>query len=254
MPTLTLLRHGKSIWNKEKRFTGWTDIALSKHGISEAERAGQMLKDHGLKFDLCFTSCLNRATETLRIVLDIMNQSGIPIQKSWRLNERHYGALQGLDWWEATRKYGAKQLLIWQRHFDIPPPPLDVTDTRFPGHDPLYSKLSPDELPRSESLKDTLARLLPFWHGTIVPELQQQKRILIVAHNNSLRSLLKHVDDITDKDIPKITIRTADPIVYELDDQMRPYNRLHLQSPSKLTEWAQGKLGNWVTRFSENKK
>lgn len=250
MPTLTLLRHGKSIWNKEKRFTGWTDVPLSKHGISEAERAGQLLKDHGLKFDLCFTSCLSRATETLRIVLDRMNQSDVPIQKSWRLNERHYGALQGLDWWEATRKYGAKQLLIWQRHFDIPPPPLDITDTRFPGHDPLYSKLSPTELPRSESLKDTLARLLPFWHKTIVPELQQQKRIMIVAHNNSLRSLLKHMDNISDMDIQKITIRTAAPIVYELDNQMRPCSRLHLQSRSKIREWAQGKLADWINRSS----
>jgi 2,3-bisphosphoglycerate-dependent phosphoglycerate mutase len=250
MPTLTLLRHGKSIWNKEKRFTGWTDVALSKQGISEAERAGQLLNAHGAKFDLCFTSCLSRATETLRIVLNIMNQSAVPIQKNWRLNERHYGTLQGLGWREATKKYGVKQLLIWQRHFDIPPPPLDVQDERFPGHDPLYSTLLPTELPRGESLKDTLARLLPFWQDTIVPELQQQKRILIVAHNNSLRSLLKHLDNIADKDIPRMTIRTAAPIVYELDDQMRPYSRLHLQPTSTIRKWTQVKLANWINRSS----
>ncbi len=176
MATLTILRHGKSIWNKEKRFTGWTDVELSPRGIAEAKQAGQLLKARSVTFDLCFTSYLNRAIETLRLVLDTMNLSHVPIQKDWRLNERHYGTLQGLDWWEATRKYGAKQVLIWQRHFDVPPPPVDLTDTRFPGNDQMYSHLSSADLPQSESLKDTLARFLPFWQDVAVPVLRQKGR------------------------------------------------------------------------------
>jgi len=250
MATLTILRHGKSIWNKEKRFTGWTDIALSPRGIAEAKRAGQLLKARGVTFDLCFTSYLNRASETLRIVLDTMNLSHVPVQKDWRLNERHYGALQGLKWWEATKKYGAKQVLVWQRHFDVPPPPLEMTDTRFPGNDPLYSHLSPADLPQSESLKDTLARLLPFWHDVAVPELHRGKHLLIVAHHNSLRGLLKHLDNISDADIAKITIRTADPMLYELNEHIVPISRENLRQPSTFSQFVQKILGHCIEGIS----
>jgi 2,3-bisphosphoglycerate-dependent phosphoglycerate mutase len=250
MATLTILRHGKSIWNKEKRFTGWTDIALSPRGIAEAKRAGELLKARGVTFDLCFTSYLNRASETLRIVLETMNLSHVPVQKDWRLNERHYGVLQGLNWWEARKKYGAKQVLTWQRHFDVPPPPLEMTDTRFPGNDPLYSHLSPTDLPQSESLKDTLARLLPFWHDVAVPELHLGKHLLIVAHHNSLRGLLKHLDNISDADISNVTIRTADPILYELDEHIVPIGRENLLPRSAFSQFAQKILGRWLQGIS----
>jgi 2,3-bisphosphoglycerate-dependent phosphoglycerate mutase len=250
MATLTILRHGKSIWNKEKRFTGWTDVALSPRGIAEAKQAGELLKARGVTFDLCFTSYLNRASETLRIVLDTMHLSHVPVQKDWRLNERHYGELQGLAWWEATRKYGAKQVLIWQRHFDVPPPPLDVTDTRFPGNDPLYSHLSPADLPQSESLKDTLARLLPFWHDIALPELRRGKHLLIVAHHNSLRGLLKHLDNISDADISNITIRTADPMLYELNEHIVPIGRENLRPRSTFSQFAQKIVGHWIRGIS----
>ena len=243
MATLTILRHGKSIWNKEKRFTGWTDVSLSPQGIREARRAGQLLKARGISFDLCFTSYLHRAIETLEIVLETMNLSQIPVQKDWRLNERHYGALQGLNWWEATKKYGAKQVLIWQRQFDTPPPPLDVTDIRFPGNDPLYAHLPPNDLPQSESLKDTLARMLPFWHDVAVPEIRQGKHILIVAHHNSLRGLLKHLDNISDTDIANTRIRTAAPILYELNEHLIPIGRENLRQRSRFSQFAQKILG-----------
>jgi len=250
MSTLTILRHGKSIWNKEKRFTGWTDVELSPSGIAEAKHAGQLLSARGVNVDLCFTSYLNRAIETLRLVLDTMNLSHVPIQKDWRLNERHYGALQGLTWWEATKKYGAKQVLAWQRDFDAPPPPLEVTDTRFPGNDPLYAHLSPTDLPQGESLKDTLARFLPFWHDTIIPELTRGKDILIVAHHNSLRGLMKHLENISDADIANIRIRTADPILYQLNDALVPISRNSLRQDSTISHFAQKILGNWIQRIS----
>jgi len=250
MATLTILRHGKSLWNKEKRFTGWTDVALSASGIAEAKQAGQLLKARGVTFDLCFTSYLNRAIDTLEIVLDTMQFSHIPIQKDWRLNERHYGALQGLTWWEATKKYGAKQVLAWQRDFDAPPPPLEVTDTRFPGNDPLYAHLTSTAFPQSESLKDTLARLLPFWHDVVIPELTGGKHILIVAHHNSLRGLMKHLDNITDADIANIRIRTADPILYELNEAIVPIRRESLRPRSSIRKFAQKFLNDWLQRFS----
>ena len=250
MTTLTILRHGKSLWNKEKRFTGWTDIALSTGGIAEAKQAGQLLKAHGLTFDLCFTSYLNRASETLRLVLDTMNLSHIPVQKDWRLNERHYGALQGLNWWDAKKKYGVKQVLTWQRNFDAPPPPLELTDARFPGNDPQYSHISPNDLPKSESLKDTLARLLPFWHDVAIPELRQGKKVLIVAHHNSLRGLVKHLDNISDADIANIRIRTADPIVYQLNKALVPISQESLRPRSTLSRLSQKILGRWLQRIS----
>jgi len=250
MATLTILRHGKSVWNKEKRFTGWTDIALSPRGIAEAKQAGELLMARGVTFDLCFTSYLNRASETLRIVLDTMNLSQVPVQKDWRLNERHYGALQGLNWWEATKKYGAKQVLTWQREFDAPPPPLEVTDIRFPGNDPLYAHLSPNDLPQSESLKDTLARLLPFWHDVAVPEIRQGKHILIVAHHNSLRGLLKHLDNINDADIANTRIRTADPMLYELNEHIVPIGREYLRKRSSFNQFTQKILGSCIRGIS----
>ncbi len=250
MTTLTVLRHGKSLWNKEKRFTGWTDVPLSPRGIVEAKLTGQLLKSRDLTFDLCCTSYLSRASETLRIVLDTMNLSHLPILKDWRLNERHYGALQGLDWWEATRKYGAKQVLIWQRHYDAPPPPVEVTDSRFPGQDPLYSNLLHEDLPQSESLKDTLARLLPFWHDIVIPELHKGKRLLIVAHHNSLRALLKHLDNISDADISKITIPTADPLLYKLNEKLVPTHRKYLRRRSPVTQCAKKLVNKWIHRLS----
>jgi 2,3-bisphosphoglycerate-dependent phosphoglycerate mutase len=250
MATLTILRHGKSQWNKEKRFTGWTDVPLSTSGIAEATRAGQLLKARGVRFDLCFTSYLNRAIHTLEIVLDTMNVSQVPIHKDWRLNERHYGALQGLTWWEATKKYGVKQVLAWQRDFDVPPPPLEATDARFPGNDPLYAHLTTIALPHSESLKDTLARLLPFWHDRVIPELHRGKNLLIVAHHNSLRGLMKHLDNISDADIANIRIRTADPILYELNDEIAPVSRESLRPRSTFSRISQKFLGNWIQRIS----
>ncbi len=250
MATLTILRHGKSIWNKEKRFTGWTDIALNSRGIVEAKQAGELLKAHGVTFDLCFTSYLSRASETLRIVLDTMHLSNLPIQKDWRLNERHYGVLQGLNWWEARKKYGTKQVLAWQRQFDATPPPLEVIDSRFPGNDPLYSHLSQDNLPQSESLKDTLARLLPFWHDMAAPQLRDGKNLLIVAHHNSLRGLLKHVENISDSDIENITIRTADPMIYELNEHLAPLSRENLRPRSLFGQFTRKFLGHCIERFS----
>ncbi len=246
MATLTIIRHGKSIWNKEKRFTGWADVALSTGGLAEAKHAGQLLKARGITYDLCFTSYLNRAIETLEIVLDTMNLSHVPIQKDWRLNERHYGALQGLQWWEAAKKYGAKQVLAWQRNFDAPPPPLEVTDSRFPGNDPLYAHLSQADLPQSESLKDTLARLLPFWHDVAIPELSRGKHILIVAHHNSLRGLLKHLDNISDANIANIRIRTADPILYQLNEEIVPIGRESLRQRSAFSQFTQKILSHWI--------
>jgi len=251
MATLTILRHGKSLWNKEKRFTGWTDVALSTSGIAEAKQAGQLLKAHGVTFDICFTSYLNRAIDTLEIVLDTMQLSHIPICKDWRLNERHYGTLQGLTWWEATKKYGAKQVLAWQREFDVPPPPLEITDARFPGNDPLYAHLATTVLPQSESLKDTLARLLPFWHDVAIPELRRGKHLLIVAHHNSLRGLLKHLDNISDTDIANIRIRTADPILYHLNEELVPISRENLWPRSTFSQFTQKIFGRWLQGISQ---
>ncbi len=252
MPTLTILRHGESLWNREKRFTGWTDIDLSTRGMAEAKRAGRLLKTKGCSFDLCFTSYLSRATETLRIVLETMNLEDIPIKRSWRLNERHYGALQGMSWWEAVQKFGTKQVLIWQRHFEAQPPPLDSEDSRFPGHDPRYSALAPADLPHGESLKDTLARLTPLWDNTILPQIQQGKGILIVAHNNSLRALLKILGNIADSDIPRVTLKTGEPLVYELDGDGKPLKHSYLRVRAKWGQWAQAKLGKWIQKASEN--
>ncbi len=246
MSTLTILRHGKSLWNKEKRFTGWANVGLSASGITEAKHAGQLLKARGLSFDLCFTSYLNRAIDTLNIVLETMQLSHLPTHKDWRLNERHYGALQGLTWFEARKKYGTKQIVSWQRDFDVPPPPIEITDARFPGNDSLYAHLPSTELPQSESLRDTLVRLLPFWQDVIIPELRKGKHILIVAHHNSLRGLIKHLDHINDTDIANLRIRTGDPILYDLNEELSPLRREHLRPRSSFAQFSEKLLARWL--------
>lgn len=217
MGTLILLRHGQSLWNREKRFTGWTDIELSKKGVIEAQRAAQILKDKKIIFDLCFTSVLRRAHGTADIVLKAMNLTSVPVRRSWRLNERHYGALQGMTWWEASTQFGAKQVLIWQRHFSAVPPSISSQDPRFPGLDPLYSGLDPQDLPLAESIKCTQRRLIPCWEEEIAPALQEGKRVLLVAHNNSIRSLLQFLLHLDEAGIKKVTIKTGEPLVCKFD-------------------------------------
>jgi 2,3-bisphosphoglycerate-dependent phosphoglycerate mutase len=233
---LTLLRHGESTWNREKRFTGWTDVPLTSRGMAQAVSAGRWLAEEGFTFDVCFTSYLSRAIDTLRIVLDTMSLRDVPVLKSWCLNERHYGALQGLGRWEAIRKYGPKRMLTWQRDFTAPPPALPADDARSPAGDPRYAGLNGAELPRAESLKDTLDRMLPYWYGTIVPEIQQGKRVLIVAHRNSLRALVKHLNDVPDSEVLRIRVPTAKPLVYELDENLRA-TRSYFVGPSKQALW-----------------
>jgi len=221
MARLVLLRHGESTWNRENRFTGWTDVDLSEKGLEEASKAAMILKNAGFVFDVCFTSVLKRAIRTLWIVLDHMDLMWLPVHCTWRLNERHYGALQGLDKNETAEKYGAEQVRIWRRSYDAFPPPLDKIDERYPGHDPRYSYLDDNEIPLTESLKDTEKRFLPYWHETIVPEIKAGKTVLITAHGNSLRALVKHLDNLSPEQIVKLEIPTGIPIVYELDDSLQ---------------------------------
>jgi 2,3-bisphosphoglycerate-dependent phosphoglycerate mutase len=234
MHTLVLLRHGESIWNQENRFTGWTDVELSDRGRGEAREAGRLLKEGGYAFDIAFTSVLKRAIDTLEIALDVLGPGGIPIVKSWRLNERHYGALQGLNKVETAARHGEAQIKIWRRSFDIPPPPLEPGDERHPSRDPRYASLEGRELPVAESLKDTVARFLPFWHGTIAPAIRSGKRVLIVAHGNSLRALVMYLDQISESDILELNIPTGVPLVYELDDELRAVRHHYLGDPEKV--------------------
>ncbi len=228
MKNLVLLRHGESIWNKENRFTGWTDIDLSEKGIDEAKAAAQILKREGFLFDVAYTSVLKRAIRTLWILLDEMDLLWIPVHRSWRLNERHYGALQGLNKSEMAEIYGEKQVLIWRRSYDIRPPALEETDKRYPGFDPRYKGLDQKELPRTECLKDTVERFLPYWHEVIAPSLRSGMKVLIAAHGNSLRALVKYLDDISDKDIVELNIPTGIPLVYELDTDLKPVSHYFL--------------------------
>ena len=228
MKKLVLLRHGESIWNKENRFTGWTDVDLSEKGIEEAKKSGQLLKKEGFVFDVAYTSVLKRAIRTLWLTLDEMDLMWIPVYNSWRLNERHYGALQGLNKSETAAKYGEEQVLIWRRSYDIPPMALDKKDPRFPGHDPRYKDLGLKDLPFTECLKDTVARFLPFWHEVIVPVLRSGKRVVIVAHGNSLRALVKYLDNISEVKIVNLNIPTGIPLVYELDDDLKPLKNYYL--------------------------
>ncbi len=234
MKKLVLLRHGESTWNKENRFTGWTDVDLSEKGIEEAKKAGQVLKKERFVFDVAYTSVLKRAIRTLWIVMDEMDLMWIPVYNSWRLNERHYGALQGLNKSEMAQKYGEEQVLIWRRSYDIRPPVLEKTDPRYPGNDPRYSDLKKTEIPATECLKDTVARFLPYWHETIAPVVKSGKRVLIAAHGNSLRALVKHLDNISDKDIVSLNIPTGLPLVYELDDKLKPIKSYYLGDPEEV--------------------
>ncbi len=231
---LVLLRHGESEWNKANRFTGWTDVDLSERGMTEARKAGELLLGEGFEFDVAFTSVLKRAIRTLWFVLDEMDLMWIPVYRSWRLNERHYGALQGLNKSETAEKYGDEQVLIWRRSYDIPPPPLDSSDERYPGNDPRYRDLSGNELPHKECLKDTVKRFLPYWHGDIAPVIREGRRVLIAAHGNSLRALVKYLDDVPDDEIVGMNIPTGIPLVYELDDDLRPIRHYYLGDQEEL--------------------
>ncbi len=231
MTALVLLRHGESTWNRENRFTGWTDVDLSDRGRDEALTAGRLLCDGGYTFDVAYTSVLKRAIRTLWIALDAMDLMWIPVEKSWRLNERHYGALQGLNKAETAARHGEAQTKIWRRSYDVPPPVLTPDDQRNPARDPRYASLAPGELPLAESLKDTVARFLPYWHETIAPAVASGRRVLVAAHGNSLRALVKYLDQISDADIVELNIPTGIPLVYELDDRLRPIRRRYLGDP-----------------------
>ena len=228
MHKVVLLRHGESTWNKENRFTGWKDVDLSDKGRAEAQEAGRLLKDGGFAFDLAFTSVLTRAIKTLNIALEEMDQLWLPVTKHWRLNERHYGALQGLNKAETAAKHGEAQVKIWRRSYDIPPPPLTPDDERWSGRDPRYKDVPPSEIPASESLKDTVQRFLPYWHDTIAPAIASGTRVLIAAHGNSLRALVKYRDQVSEADIVELNIPTGIPLVYELDDRLTPIRHYYL--------------------------
>jgi 2,3-bisphosphoglycerate-dependent phosphoglycerate mutase len=234
MYKIVLLRHGESAWNKENRFTGWTDVDLSEKGLSEARKAGEVLKKEGFVFDVAFTSVLKRAIRTLWITLDGMDLMWIPVYNSWRLNERHYGALQGLNKAETAAKYGDQQVLVWRRSYDTPPPALEKNDPRSPANDPRYKNLKPDEIPLTECLKDTVARFLPYWHETIAPVVKSGKRVIIAAHGNSLRALVKYLDNVSDEDIVGLNIPTGMPLVYELDDNLKPIKHYYLGDPEEV--------------------
>ena len=236
MHTLVLIRHGESQWNLENRFTGWVDVDLSAKGREEAAAAGRLLKESGFVFDVAFTSVLKRAIRTLWFVLEEMDMMWIPVRHSWRLNERHYGALQGLNKSEMAAKYGDEQVHIWRRSYDIQPPPLERTSPMYPGLDPRYSDLKPHEIPRTECLKDTVARFLPYWQQVIVPEIQSGKRVIIAAHGNSLRALVKHLDNISDEAITGLNIPTGVPLVYELDDALKVRGSRYLGDEQAIKE------------------
>ncbi len=234
MKKLVLLRHGESTWNKENRFTGWTDVDLSEKGLQEAKKAGEVLKKEGFIFDLAYTSVLKRAIRTLWIALDQMDLMWIPVYNSWRLNERHYGALQGLNKSETAAKYGEEQVLIWRRSYDIPPMALEKNDPRYPGNDLRYKDLKEKELPLTECLKDTVNRFLPYWHKTIAPVVKNGKRVIIAAHGNSLRALVKYLDNISDEKIVSLNIPTGMPLVYELEDNLKTIRSYYLGDPEEV--------------------
>ncbi len=228
---LILVRHGQSLWNMENRFTGWTDIDLAPAGREEAERAGRQLVEEKIQVDIAFTSVLKRAIRTLWIMLDVMDRMWIPVERSWRLNERHYGALQGLDKAQTVERHGAAQVKIWRRSYDTPPPPLATDDPRHPRFDPRYADVPADELPSAESLKDTLARVLPYWHARIAPEVRAGRNVLVAAHGNSLRAMVKMLDEVSEDDIVELNIPTGIPLVYELDAQLKPLGSRYLGDP-----------------------
>ncbi len=238
MHKLVLLRHGQSTWNLENRFTGWTDVGLSEQGIAEAHAAGQLLKDDGYVFDIAYTSVLRRAIQTLWIVLEEMGLEWIPVVNAWQLNERHYGALQGLNKAETAQKFGEAQVKVWRRSYDVPPPVLDLDDERHPRYDPRYASLTPEQLPATESLKITLERVLPYWHSTLAPAIKSGQRVLISAHGNSLRAMVKYFDNISEAEIPELNIPTGIPLVYELDDDLRPIKHYYLGDAEAIAKAA----------------
>lgn len=239
MTELVLLRHGQSTWNLENRFTGWTDVDLSEQGLAESHRAGQQLSEAGFDFDVAFTSVLKRAIRTLWIALDEMDLLWVPVIRHWRLNERHYGALQGLNKAEMAEQYGAEQVYLWRRSFAVPPPALSLDDPRHPRFDRRYARVEAAHLPVSESLKNTLERVMPYWHEVIAPQLQQGAKVLIAAHGNSLRALVKHLDRISDDDIPALNIPTGIPLVYELDENLQVLERHYLGDPEAVAAAAE---------------
>jgi 2,3-bisphosphoglycerate-dependent phosphoglycerate mutase len=234
MPELVLLRHGESAWNKENRFTGWTDVDLSEKGRQEAKEAGIVLEAEGYNFDIAYTSLLKRAIRTLWITLDELDLMWIPVHRSWRLNERHYGALQGLNKAETAARFGEDQVKIWRRSYDVPPPALTPDDERYPGRDRRYHDLTSQELPLTECLADTVNRFLPYWHATIAPAVREGKRVLIVAHGNSLRALVKYLDNVPEGAIVNLNIPTGMPLVYELNDDLKPQRSYYLGDPEKV--------------------
>jgi len=233
------LRHGESTWNRENRFTGWTDVDLSEQGVSEARSAGRILREEGYTFDLAHTSLLKRAIRTLWIALNELDLAWIPVKRTWRLNERHYGALQGLNKAETAARHGADQVHVWRRSYDTPPPALTADDERHPGRDRRYTDLAPDELPLTECLKDTVERFLPYWHEGVVPDLKAGRRVLIAAHGNSLRALVKYLDGISDEEITGLNIPTGVPLVYELDEDLRSIKHYYLGDPEAIAAAAQ---------------
>ena len=229
MIKLVLVRHGQSMWNLENRFTGWTDVELSEQGIKEAKEAGKVLKEKGFSFDVAYTSVLKRANDTLGYILEELGEQDIPVKKSWRLNERHYGALQGLNKDETREKYGEEQVLLWRRSTDVRPPALSKDDERYPGSDSKYSELKEEELPTTENLIDTIERVMVYWNSDIVKDLKAEKKVIIAAHGNSLRGLIKYLDNMTDEEVIKLELQTGNPICYELDDNLKPIKHYYLK-------------------------
>jgi len=234
MHTLVLIRHGQSVWNLENRFTGWTDVDLSDQGIAEAEEGARLLKAEGFTFDRCHTSYLRRAIRTLWTVLERMDLMWLPVETTWRLNERHYGALQGLNKAETARQYSEEQVFQWRRSFDVPPPPLELDDPRYPGHDPRYAGLAPADLPRAESLKITIDRVMPYWHQVLAPQIKSGQRLIVAAHGNSLRGLVKYLDGMSDADVAGLNIPTGVPLVYTLDADLNSLGRRYLGDPEAV--------------------
>jgi 2,3-bisphosphoglycerate-dependent phosphoglycerate mutase len=236
---LVLVRHGQSTWNLENRFTGWTDVGLSEQGTQEARTAGKLLREGGYQFDVAYTSVLKRAIKTLWLVLEELEMEWIPVVRAWQLNERHYGSLQGLNKAEMAEKFGEAQVKIWRRSYDVPPPPLELTDERHPRFDRRYAGLTPAELPATESLKLTLDRVLPYWHNTIAPAIQSGKRLIVAAHGNSLRAMVKYLDNISDESIVELNIPTGIPLVYELDANLKPLQSYYLGDPEAIKKAAE---------------
>lgn len=236
MYKVVLLRHGESNWNKENRFTGWTDVDLSEKGVEEGKKAGRVMKENGLTFDLAYTSVLKRAIKTLNYALEEMDLLWIPVIKNWRLNERHYGSLQGLNKAETAAEHGEDQVKVWRRSYDVPPPPLTTNDPRHPANSPIYKNLDSKDIPATECLKDTVARFVPYWEKTIVPDIKNGKNVIIAAHGNSLRALVKYLDNISDKDILELNIPTGMPLVYELDANLKPIKNYYLGDADEVAK------------------